>query len=213
MCQESYEEEWVNVVSEGIVSVGGAAPNVGETVIIPVNIIENPGIAGFTFTVNYDKRVLTPKEITSGDLITSGFFTSNLEQGIPLEELDNVKVHWNTESNITNDGTLFNVVFDVSSTATEGQYAIWLEYENGDITNQNLDGVLPTVLPNAITIADVIRGDVTLDRVVDQRDGVLLSRYIGGWKLDFTDKQKQDISPILMKIQNLMAQSQQVVWM
>ena len=191
VCQESYEEEWVNVISEGIVSVGGAAPNVGETVIIPVNIIENPGIAGFTFTVNYDKRVLTPKEITSGDLITSGNFTSNLEQGIPVEELDNVKVHWNTEANITNDGTLFNVVFDVSSTATEGQYAIWLEYENGDITNQNLDDVMPTVLPNAITIADVIRGDVNLDRMVDQRDGILLSRYIGGWKLDFTDKQKQ----------------------
>lgn len=191
VCQESYEEEWVNVVSEGIVSVGGAAPDVGETVTIPVNIIENPGIAGFTFRVNYDKRVLTPKEITSGDLITSGNFTSNLEQGIPVSELDKVIVHWNTESNITGDGTLFNVVFDVSSTATEGQYAIWLEYENGDITNQNLDDVMPTVLANAITIADVIRGDVNLDRVVDQRDGVLLSRYIGGWKLDFTDKQKQ----------------------
>lgn len=50
---------------------------------------------------------------------------------------------------------------------------------------------MPTVLANAITIADVIRGDVNLDRTVDQRDGVLLSRYIGGWKLDFTDKQKQ----------------------
>ena len=191
VCQDSYEEEWVNVVSEGIVSVGGAAPDVGKTVTIPVKIMENPGIAGFTFTVNYDKSVLTPKEITRGELITGGNFTSNLEQGIPVSELDEVIVHWNTDSNVTDDGTLFNVVFDVSSTAAEGQYAIWLEYENGDITNQNLDDVMPTVLANAITIADVLRGDVNLDRIVDQRDAVLLSRYIGGWKLDFTDKQKQ----------------------
>ena len=189
VCQDSYTEDWVNVVSEGIISVGGTAPNVGTTVSIPVTISENPGIAGFTFTVNYDKSVLTPKKITAGDLTTSGIFTSNLDQGIPAEELSQVAVHWDNSTNITGDGVLFNVEFDVSATAAEGEYAIWLTYENGDITNQNLDDVKPVILDNTITIADVIRGDVNLDREVDIRDGILLARYLAKWNINFTDRQ------------------------
>ncbi len=193
-CTDSYSEEFTNQVNEGAVSVGGAAADVGETVKVPVAITGNPGIAGFTFRVNYDKSVLTPTAITAGDLLKKdgnviGTFTSNLEQGISASELEQVVAHWNNSASVTEDGILFYIDFAVSSNAGKGSYPIWLEYTDGDITNQALDDVKPDILDNVITIADAIRGDVNLDRMVDLNDGIMLARYLAKWNITFNERQ------------------------
>lgn len=193
-CTDSYTEEFTNQINEGAVSVGGAAADVGETVTVPVSIASNPGIAGFTFQVNYDKSVLTPTAITAGELLKKGgnvvgTFTSNLEQGILAPDLEQVAVHWNNTASITEDGVLFYIDFSVSSAAAKGSYPIWLGYADGDITNQALDDVKPDILDNVITIADAIRGDVNLDRMVDLSDGIMLARYLAKWDITFNDRQ------------------------
>lgn len=190
-CGHSFTEEYVPEIHEGTVAIGSGAPVPGGTVTIPVSINDNPGIAGFAFTVEYDTRVLTPTAITKSDLLTSGTFVSNLEQGIPAEELEEVAVYWGDASSITEDGVLFNITFDVASDAPEGDYIVSLDYEKGDITDEEFSDVMPDVLYNVVTIADVIRGDINMDRRVDSHDGILLSRYLARWNLDFTEKQMQ----------------------
>lgn len=196
-CGDSFTEEWTRVVSEGAVSVGGSSAKAGGTVTIPVAISGNPGISGFTFQVDYDESALTPKKITAGDLLkgadgnVKGTFVSNLDQGAPASELERVTAHWQNDADAKGDGVLFNVEFDVAEGTGEGSYAVGLSYEDGDVTNQTLDDVKPDVLGNAVTIADVLRGDVNLDRTVDLRDGVLLARYLAKWNVSFTDAQKK----------------------
>lgn len=196
-CGDSFTEEWARVVSEGVVSVGGGAPKAGGSVTLPVTISGNPGVSGFTFQVDYDESALTPKKITAGDLLkgadgnVKGTFTSNLDQGLPASELERVTAHWQNEADAKGDGVLFNVEFDVAEGAGEGNYTVGLSYEDGDVTNQTLDDVKPDILGNAVTTADVLRGDVNLDRTVDLRDGVLLARYLAKWNVSFTDAQKK----------------------
>jgi hypothetical protein len=143
--------------------------------------------------VDYDESALTPKKITAGDLLkgadgnVKGTFVSNLDQGAPASELERVTAHWQNDADAKGDGVLFNVEFDVAEGTGEGSYAVGLSYEDGDVTNQTLDDVKPDVLGNAVTIADVLRGDVNLDRTVDLRDGVLLARYLAKWNVSFTD--------------------------
>lgn len=147
--------------------------------------------------MDYDESALTPKKITAGDLLkgadgnVKGTFVSNLDQGAPASELERVTAHWQNDADAKGDGVLFNVEFDVAEGTGEGSYAVGLSYEDGDVTNQTLDDVKPDVLGNAVTIADVLRGDVNLDRTVDLRDGVLLARYLAKWNVSFTDAQKK----------------------
>ena len=192
ICGESYTEEYVPEINEGTISIGEGSLKAGGTITLPVTIENNPGIAGFNFTLDYDKSVMTPTAITKGGLIPEGTtFTSNLEQGIPASELKEVSVYWGASSNVTEDGELFNITFDVTGGTTDGLYPISLKYEKGDITDAAFNDVMPTIIDNVVTIADVMRGDVNLDRRVDSQDELLLSRYIAKWNLEFNDNQKK----------------------
>lgn len=195
-CKASYTEEWVKIVEEGEVSIGGATANVGATVKIPVTIADNPGIAGFTFQINYDKSVLTPTEITAGELLKKdgnviGTFTSNLEQGVPAANLESVTVHWNNSSGVTGDGNLFYITFTVIGKPEKNRSPIWLTYEDGDIVNQRIEEIKPDILDNVITVANVMRGDVNLNGTVDIHDGILLAKYLARWNISFTESQME----------------------
>lgn len=191
ICNDSYTEEYVPEINAGIIEIGSGAPQVGGTVTLPVTISQNPGIAGFLFTLNYDKTALVPKTITKGEILTAGTFTSNLEQGIPAEQLSEISVYWENDKNMTSNGVLFNITFEVKASAEEGEYPVSLNYEKGDITDETMDDVMPDLLGNTVTIADVLRGDVNLDRQVNILDSILLSRYIAKWDVTFDEKQKQ----------------------
>ncbi len=199
ICSDTYSEEYVPEVKEGIVEIGNDAQKAGGIITLPVSIRENPGISGFTFTVNYDKSVMTPTTITRGTLLQNGTFTTNLEQGIPASELKEVAVYWGDSANITENGELFNISFEVNSNAPQGMYPVTLSYEKGDITNAVFDDVMPDILDNVVTIADVVRGDVNQDRRVDSQDELLLSRYIAKWNVTFNESQ--------MKAANVFADS------
>lgn len=197
ICQDSYTENYENVVTGATVSIGGGYSNVGQTITLPVTITDNPGIAGFSLDVNYDKSVLTPVAVTPGDLLKKdggvlGTFTSNLEEGIAGAELDLAAVTWMYgDADLTGDGVLFYIEFAISSSAPEGSYAVWLGYEDGKITNMKMDDVKPDILDNVITVSDVIRGDVDQDGVLEVRDSIQLARYLAKWKIEFNERQKK----------------------
>ena len=140
--------------------------------------------------LDYDKSALTPKAITKGSLLTSGTFTTNLDEGIPVTELEDVAVYWGDSTNITEDGELFNIIFEVNSNAPDGVYAISLNYEKGDVTDQTYNDVMPDVHANVIQIADVLKGDINLDGNVNSLDSTLLAKVLAHYKIELTEKQQ-----------------------
>lgn len=178
ICQDKYTEVYVLEVAEGEIRMGSASPRPGESVTIPVTISENPGITGFELSLEYDKKALIPTEINGGELLTSGLFMSTLDSGVSAEELDTIKVVWSNDTAINTNGELFNITFEVKKDAKEGNHSIGLNYEKGWITDENFYDVMPSVIDNSITVADVLMGDVNQDRRVDSMDHILLTKRI-----------------------------------
>lgn len=182
VCSHSFTEEYVIEINEGIISIENTALKAGETITVPVSISENPGIAGFEFTLDYDKEVLTPIAVTAGDILNTGTLETNLDEGLSVEELDNVEISWFDSFNITANGILLYITFEVNSKAALGEYIVSLNYEKGNITDEEFSDVMPDILSGTMTIADVIRGDVNLDRKLNSHDIIMLSKYLAKWQ-------------------------------
>lgn len=191
VCQDSYTEDWVNVINAGTVRVAGGYAKAGETVTLPVTIEENPGMAGFLIKVNYDKNALTPTEITQGDLTESGTFSYNIE-GDGEGGLYAAVTWFDANNIVSQNGTLFNLTFQVSGDAQDGSYAVWLD---GTYVAEDMSDVAPGVLGNVVTVSDVIMGDVNQDSLINFDDSMLLAKYLVAGKnrqeTMFTQRQRK----------------------
>lgn len=65
----------VNAAGNAEITVSDASGNIGDEVTVTIAFTSNPGIAGFTLTITYDKSNLKLTEITEGDF--GGFFTGD----------------------------------------------------------------------------------------------------------------------------------------
>ena len=174
---------------DGNITVSEVTGSACATIDVPVSISENPGIAGFSFNMKYDKSVLTPVSISKGSALTDGTLNSNINQGGDLSKLENVTVYWSNPSNITNNGDIFIVRFKVNDDAESGTYPITVSYQEGDITNQTFDNVNPRIIYGSVTISSVKKGDIYADGAVNTKDGVMLSQYLAKWDLKFSASQ------------------------
>lgn len=194
VCSNTVTEEYVPEINQGTLEIESSAPQAGGEITVPVTITDNPGIAGFRVRIYYDKSVLVPKSIKKGAVLTAGRITSNIDEpGIDLNELEFVSAVWENSADMTQDGVLFNVTFEVKSIAPEGKYDISLEYDKGEITtvseNVAYYDVMPNVINGSVTISDILKGDINLDRKVNPRDAIVLSQYLAGWRIVLDEKQ------------------------
>lgn len=107
----------------------------GESVTIPVKIENNSGFMGFAVIVTYDESVFTPVSASKGSLI-SGLFNDSIETATD----NSFKVVYSGTGNVTSDGVLFNLEFDVSKNAS-GKREIGLTYSQPDTFNESWDKV------------------------------------------------------------------------
>ena len=109
------------------ISVGSAACNSGGTVSVPVTISQNPGFAGFTFTITAAEG-LTLTDITKGALLQNaeGMFTKNVAQS---------RVNWTASEDVTGNGELMILTFEVSKDAPDGDYAVSVELKDDKASN------------------------------------------------------------------------------
>ncbi|MGM9551175.1 MAG: cohesin domain-containing protein [Clostridia bacterium] len=165
------------------ITVGTVTAKAGETVTIPISISNNVGIAGFNLTINYDKTLLTPVSIEKGSALTAGTLTSNIQQGGDMSAYEFVTAYWQNPSNVTNNGEILNVTFKVAEGAEEGEIPVTITYEEGDITNQDYDDVALEITNGAVTVKNIVMGDVYQDGIVNTKDGVRLSQYLAKWEV------------------------------
>lgn len=112
--------------------------NVGEEVVVPILIKDNPGISAIGLNVTYDKNVLTPVSAEKGAILTSGMTDNSI--GVGTNNTFNVL--WFDTKNTTANGTLFNIKFNVKDSApTSTTITLAIDEENTFNSNYNLPDI------------------------------------------------------------------------
>lgn len=145
------------VQANGIAEIafGQTCGKCGQQVTVPVTIKNNPGIASFRFRIAYDATALTYVSATKGEAMTGGTLSAAYQA--KDEEL---AITWFDVKNITGDGVIFNLVFEVSDIAN-GQYPLTISYLPEDIVNASWQRVNVNVIDGWIQAGTNITGTVT----------------------------------------------------
>ena len=108
----------------------------GAEVIIPVSILENPGIMGFVINIEYDPKCLEPVRVEKGALL-EGKFDHNLEY-----DTDGFfEVLWSGTSEMGLDGRLFDICFRVKERAANGNTTVKISYNPEDTFDEEYHDV------------------------------------------------------------------------
>lgn len=178
----------VGVKHSAAVEVGSVRACAGETVTIPVSISDNPGIAAFRISINFDSSKLTPESVESGAVLSKGSLTTNLEE----EDFagNSITVYWENPSDIKDDGELLLLTFSINEYCPDGDIPVTVSYEPSDIINQSYEQVKLNKTDGAVKVITVLPGDVFEDGEVDVKDGLKLSQYLAEWDISMTRFEK-----------------------
>lgn len=135
-----------------IVSNPTAAP--GDTVDVTITMSGNPGFVSANLNVNYDSNVLKLKEVKDGGLLGGVTHSDNLETS-PYG------LCWANDTvreNITVNGVLATLTFEVAADAEAGTSAITLEQ---DILNFDMDDVVFNLVSGGVQVEAVKPSDPT----------------------------------------------------
>ena len=138
------------------ITFGEVMAKVGDEVVVPVTIKNNPGIAMFRFRVNYDTDGLELLSIENGSIITEGTLMDT-----PEPEKNRVTFTWFTVgNNIIGDGEIAKIKFKIKDTA-RGDYPLEITYLPEDLLNSNREQVPYTVVDGKISTGSTVSGNVT----------------------------------------------------
>lgn len=206
-CKIISTEYYFNIVEKGIIKVSDVQADVGGTVSIPISISENPGFCAFNICVDYDREIFRPTSVEKGELIddTKGTLTSNVSD---LAVDSNRDFHVNyarISGNVTGDGSIIIVNFDVIGNTKPDVYEIEVicsgeapDMVNVDdvtgeteiissgyygMSNVNSDQIHPECVGGSVTTSvNFIKGDVNCDLRVDSMDVVYILKHRVNWK-------------------------------
>lgn len=168
----------VETIKKQIV-VGSGKGYIGKQISVPISLENNPGIASMLLSVNYDTNVLKLNSVTDGEKLGLAIHSDDLT-AVPYT------LCWmnsTTTENITYNGEVVVLVFDVLENATLGDTVIEVTYDyaNDDILDCEMNPVKFQIVNGIYTITDVLIGDVNSDGKVNLKDGMVLQRYIAKW--------------------------------
>lgn len=142
-----YTEE---VVTAPTIKVGSASGQPGETVTIPVLIVNNPGILGAKFVATFDDKLTLTKAV-KGDAFSVIDYTA------PASLKSGCFFNWDgLENHATEDGTILTLTFTISGDAVSGEKLnISFGYNAGDvyaIENDDFVDITLTMKSGVITV-------------------------------------------------------------
>lgn len=112
------------------VYTGDLVANVGDTIIIPVNIKNNNGIMGFKLTFTYDTNCFNVVTVDRGELTKTGNFNHNL-----TDKSGTFDVVWNNSDESKDDGSLLFLQVEIKK--LEDNKVINISYSKEDTFNEN----------------------------------------------------------------------------
>lgn len=117
-------------------SVGNAYEEAGNTVQIPIELTDNPGITAFRFTIEYDAAILKLTNVVFGEA-SKGFNTGTSQN---YESPYSVS-GYNSMKDIDNNGELILLTFEINKNADIDKYAIYISYDSDDVFNINGESI------------------------------------------------------------------------
>lgn len=129
--------------------VENTSANKGDTTVeLAVNVKNNPGILGMLFSVHYDESVMTLVDCQNGAAVSALTLTkpSNYGSGCNF-------VWYGNEAGDISDGTVLTLVFDITESASSGNYPIEISYVDGDICDASYNPIAFTVEPGLIIVS------------------------------------------------------------
>lgn len=182
-----YGESVLMEVPQMKLVIGETAGMPGEDVQVEINLNNNPGIASLKFDVLYDD-VLTLKKVTFnsafGAYITAPEPYKNPQTVSMISPMQEINVNGNVET----------LTFTISEEAKDGYVAeIDAVYDEDNVFDGEYNNVELSVEKGKVSIYEGIPGDVNADGKVNNKDAVLLFRYIAGWTVD-VDEDALDVT-------------------
>lgn len=134
------------VDKSGNINIATVDAAVGDTVIVPVTITENPGIMAITVNFTYDSSTLEYVGYSKGNIFSDygvkAFPEENRIRFVNCESGDKKK-----------DGTFLSFEFKVKEDAKMGLSKIGLRYSKGDFCNYDLEKLMPTIISGGVNVA------------------------------------------------------------
>lgn len=182
------------IETDATLTVESKSCSVGSIVRIPIVISDNPGIASILLTITYDESALTLIEIEDTKIISGGNHSSTLKSPYQLSWMNQTM-----KENITENGIIAILVFEIDKDADVGDYDIKLSYdfEDYDIVDADMEAVFFHTVDATITVLDSMFGDVNRDGRVNLLDSTILARYVAKWPeytADSIDLQAADVN-------------------
>lgn len=124
-------------MSGAVISTENVFALPGDTIEIPINIKNNPGIMGFKLFFGFDDSVLTPVSVNKGAILSEG----TLNDSIGVGSSNSISVLWNNTSEVIGDGSILLLRFKVNENADYESLKIKVTYSENDTFNESYDDV------------------------------------------------------------------------
>lgn len=160
------------------VSASSAWGAPGDSVQITVNLERNPGIASLVLDIAYDEY-LTLTNVSFNSAF--GMYVTAAEPYSNPQRLS----FMNPTSDTTTTGVFATLTFKIAESAPDNHTAnISIAYDPNNTFNQSFESVDVVTIDGAISVYHKLPGDVNADGTVDNKDVILLFRYVAGWSVD-----------------------------
>lgn len=133
-------------INKGIIEISTVSGMVGEEVVVPILIKENPGIMAVTVSVTYDPTALEYVGYYYGNVFNDYTIAAHPDRKL-------IRVVICETRNKKNDGRIISFRFKVSKNAKAELTKIGLEYSKGDLCNWSLDKIMPEVVTGGVEVA------------------------------------------------------------
>lgn len=134
-----------NEYKDGHITIDTVSALNGDSVILRINMENNPGIMAMTISITYDSSALTYERYYFGylnDHTVVDHPDKNLIRFVNCEARD-----------YDNNDTIISVKFKVKEDADFGFYPVSIDYKAGDFSNWKLDKLMPVITPGGIDVA------------------------------------------------------------
>lgn len=160
----------------------------GRDVDVDVMLENNPGIAAFALSFDFDNTLISPISVTAGDILAGGTFVANTDETQNPELLKMISVSWSKDCNFTSNGMLFKMKFHIKDDVIGGEIPIFIYYIDGNVVNQDYQNVSIVTQNGIVKLKPGLgNGDIFGDGVVSVKDGLKMTQYLAGQNVVFAE--------------------------
>ena len=117
----------------------------GDTVIVNLNIKNNPGIMAMTISVTYNASALEYVDYNYGDVFTDYTVAAHPNR-------NPIRLVISQKKDFLGDGVIASFVLKVKNNAECELHEISVDYSSGDFCNNDLVRLMPTIIPGGVDV-------------------------------------------------------------